>query len=204
MNQNTWYRIAGAAAVIGLLAGAVGGTRMMYPPSLQLLLQDPVANGVVVVIALGTVLSLIHWAREPGHLHRRPFIAAILAVGGLAVITNLLAPAFGWWGGPVFNAPLLPLALLTGLKATLYLSLLLLLYRWLASRRLWLARLIYLLLLIGMIPATIFGDETVLRSGVLTFGGGYTIWHDVLFGMFLFALPPILYEVFCRYWHVPI
>ena len=106
MNQNTWYRIAGAAGVIGLLAGAVGGTRMLY--------------------------------------------------------------------------------------------------RWLAARRLWLARLIYLLLLIGMIPATIFGDEMVLRSGVLTFGGGYTIWHDVLFGMFLFALPPILYEAFCRYWHVPI
>jgi hypothetical protein len=103
---------------------------------------------------------------------------------------------------PKFDAPLLPLALLTGLKATVYLGLVLLLYRWLAARRLWLARSIYLLLLIALIPATIFGDKMVLRSGVLTFGGGYTIWQDLLVGAVLFALPLISYEFYCRQWHV--
>lgn len=144
------------------------------------------------------MVSLALWARRPGYDERKAFVAAIASVGALTVVANVLAPALGWWGGPVFAAPLLPLALLTGLRAMFLLALLLLLYRWLAARRLWLARLIYLLILLALIPATLIGDKMILRSGVLTFGNGYKIWHDVLVGEVAFTLPLILYELFRR------
>jgi hypothetical protein len=119
--------------------------------------------------------------------------------GGIVVIVNVLAPALGWWAGPVFAGPLLPLATLTGLKVmATYFSFLLLLYRWLAARRQWLARLIYLLILFGLIPVTVKSDEMVLRSGLLAFGNGYTVWHDVLIGEVFFVLPPLFYEFFRR------
>ena len=68
-------------------------------------------------------------------------------------------------------------------------------YRWLAARRVWLARAMYGLLLVALIPATIFGDQTALDSGILSFGRGYTIWTDVLVGEIAFAFPPVFYEI---------
>jgi hypothetical protein len=65
-----------------------------------------------------------------------------------------------------------------------------------------LARLVYFCIIITLGTATVFADEKIINSGVLTFGNGYKIWHDVLFAIFIFALPPILYEIFCRHWHV--
>lgn len=121
----------------------------------------------------------------------------------MAVILNVLAPTVGWWGGRVFEGPLFPLALLTGLRAIFLFALLLLLYRWLAARRRWLALLIYILILVALVPATIIGDPILLRSGVLTFGAGYTIWHDVFLGEVSFALPLTFYELFRRYMLIP-
>jgi hypothetical protein len=204
MEQHTRYRIAGAVAVVGLLVGYSGGAGMHFPPFVpQRLLQHPVAQAIVAVLALGTVVSLAQWARQPGYPERRAFVLAIICMGGLAVIVNVLAPALGWWGGPVFEGPLLPLALLTGLRAMLLLALLLLLYRWLAARRLWLAWLIYLLILLAVMPATVVGDEILLRSGVLAFGGGYTVWHDALLGAVGVALLLMLYEFFRGHWRSP-
>jgi len=77
-------------------------------------------------------------------------------------------------------------------------GLLLQLYRWLAARRVWLARGVYLIILLALIPATIVGDRMILRSGVLTFGNGYSIWKDVVLGELGFALPPVLYEMLGR------
>lgn len=71
---------------------------------------------------------------------------------------------------------------------------LLLLYRWLAARRVWLTRGVYVVILLALIPATIVGDQMILRSGVLTFGEGHTIWKDVVLGEFAFAFPPVVYE----------
>jgi len=75
------------------------------------------------------------------------------------------------------------------------LGLLLMLYRWLAARHAVLARAIYGLILIALVPATIVGDRMVLDSGALTFGRGYTIWTDVLVGEVLFVFPPVVYEL---------
>lgn len=194
------YRVAGALAAVGLLFGGLGGYWAHRPPFLlQQLLQHPMADALVVVLALATVVSLGLWGWQPGYPDRRAFVAALTLAGGLVVFVNVLAPAIGWWGGPIFDAPLLPVALLIGLSAAVCFALLLLLYRWLATRWRRLALLCYLLLLLALIPATILGDPLALDSGLLTFGGGYTIWHDLLLGEILFALPLIAYVAFRRY-----
>ncbi|MFY9611075.1 MAG: hypothetical protein WAU45_20995 [Blastocatellia bacterium] len=198
------YRLAGTVAALGLMTGYIGGAMMHFPPFLpQRLLQVPAVDILVVALALGTVASLALWARQAGHPERRAFVAVIITAGGVAVILNVLAPTAGWWGGRVFEAPLFPLALLTGLRAMFLIALLLLLYRWLAARNKWLALLIYLLILVALIPAVIIVDPILLRSDVLEFGAGYTIWHDVVVGEVAFALTLILYELFHRYLHLP-
>jgi hypothetical protein len=65
---------------------------------------------------------------------------------------------------------------------------LLTLYRWLARRRKWLAFLVYSLILLALIPATVYGDAILLRTGALTFRGGYTVSHDVVLGEGIFIL----------------
>lgn len=177
---------------------------MHFPPfRIQQLLQGPIAEAVVVMLALGTVGSLAVWAQQPGHRDRLPFVAAITSLGALGVVMNMVAPMLGWWGGRIFEAPLVPLALLTGLRATFLVALLLLLYRWLAARRPWLALLSYSLILVALIPATLLGDPIFLRSGALKFGADYTIWHDLVLGEVGFALPLIFYELFRRWWRLP-
>jgi len=193
-------KLVGGSAIAGLLVGYVGGALMHFPPfPIQRLLRNPIADAIVAVIAFGTIASLALWARQSRHAEREALVVTTISVGVLAIIVNVVAPKEGWWGGPVFEAPLLPLALLTGLRAMFLLGLLLLFYRWIAARRVWLARLTYGLILLALIPATIFGDQMVLASGVLAFGRGYTVGKDVLVGEFLFAFPPIVYEMLRRY-----
>jgi hypothetical protein len=193
------YRFAGIVAIAGVLVGYAGGAMMHFAPfPIQRLLKHPGADAAVVVLALATAFSVALWARQPEHSERGPLISAIGAVAGIAVVLNVVAPAVGWWGGKIFDAPLVPLALLTGLRAMLLLGLLLLLYRWLVARRRWLAVLIYLTILLALVPATYYGDSHFFQSGALAFGGGYTIWTDLMIGEMLFALPPVLYEWLLR------
>lgn len=84
--------------------------------------QNPVGIAFVVLLALGTVTSWVLWSRETGHPDRRAFVAVIISIGALGVIINILAPTLGWWGGPVFEAPLFPLAVLTALRAMFLLA----------------------------------------------------------------------------------
>ena len=120
-----------------------------------------------------------------------------MSVGVLAFIANALAPSVGWWGGRIFEAPLFPLAVLTALRAMAMVlaALLLTLYRWLARLRKWLALLVYSLILLALIPATVYGDAILLRTGALTFSGGYTVAHDVVLGEVIFLLLPVIYEL---------
>ena len=202
MENRAWR--AGVLAAAGLFIGEVGGALMHFPPFLpQRVLQNPIAAGALVLLVVGTVTSLWVWARTSRDSGRLTLAATITCTGGIAVIANVVAPAVGWWGGQALEGPLLPLAVLTGLRAMFLLSLVLLLYRWLAVRRQWLALLVYFLILLALIPATILADPVFLRSGVLTFGAGYTVWRDVAAGETGFALPLILYEFFRRYWRRP-
>src|SRR5262245_3530309 len=129
-------RLVRTGALVGLALGWAGGALMHFPPyPIQQLVRSPLAVAAVDVLALGTAACLVAWAREPGDLDRRAHIAASACLGGLAVVLNLIGPARGWWGGRVFDGPLWPLALLTGLRATVIVGLLLLGYRWLDARR---------------------------------------------------------------------
>jgi hypothetical protein len=193
------YRLLAALAFGGLLLGAAAGSQMVLsPPSIQQLVQEPMGSALVVLLAGVTVASLLAWGRESGHPDRRAGVAAI-TFGMIAVtIVNVIAPAAGLWGGPVFDGPLVPLALLTGLKSALYIGLALALFRWLARRSAVLAGAVCALILAALIPVTVLADEAVLRSGVLTFGAGYTVWHDVLLGEAFFALPILAFLVLRR------
>jgi hypothetical protein len=191
------YRLAGFTALVGLLIGYSAGAMMHVSPYpvQRLLSQSPLATVVVIVLALVSLAGLGVWGKQPGRADRKAFVAAIMTVGALGVIANVLAPSVGWWGGRIFEAPLFSLALLTALRAIVLAALLLMLYRWLARRRKWLALLVYSLLLLAIIPATVYGDVIFLRTGALTFSRGYTISHDVVLGEVFLLLPPVIYEL---------
>ena len=190
------YRMAGFAALVSLLIGYSAGVMIHLSPYpvQRLLSQSPLGTVVVVVLALVSLAALGVWGNQPGHADRIAFVAGIISVGTLAFIVNVLAPSVGWWGGRIFEAPLFPLAALTALRAIVLAALLLALYRWLAHRRRWLALLAYSLISLALIPATIYGDAIFLRTGALTFSGGYTISLDAAVGEVLLVFPPVIYE----------
>lgn len=189
-------RTAGVLASVGLLAGEIGGALMHFPPFLpQKALRTLAGSIVVVALAVITACSLLFWAKADTGGERLAFVLAILFVGGSAVILNVLAPAGGWWAGPVFEGPRFPLATLTGLRAMFIVSIVLIVYRWVAARRHWLAVAIYVAILIALIPGIVRADAAFLSSGVLVFARGYRIWHDVILGEFFFASAVVLYEL---------
>jgi len=196
MGQETRYRVAGVIAVAGLLVGGAAGIiTFIRPPTIQHFVQNPLGSFAVLALAVVTAGCLALWARKPGEPDRLPFVVAVLGSAALVTAAFVLGLLFGWWKGPIFDAPLLPLTLLAGLKASLLLTLYLVLYRWLARRRLWLARLIYLLLVIAQSFGTIRGDEMVIAQGAMAFGGGYTVWHDVVLATIFLLLPLFVYEL---------
>lgn len=192
-------RILVAAVVIGFLAVTVAETIIGAVSSFRHFLQSPVADVVVVVVALATIAALVLWARQPGHRDRVAFVATITALGVLVFLANVFAPSLSWWGGTYFQAPLFILALITAVQAMGLLALELRGYLWLAKRSPKLALLVYALILLILLPAsTILGDLLGARSGLITFGEGYMVWHDVLVGEAFFWSPLLLYTAFRR------
>lgn len=191
-------RWLGATAASGLLLGlglAALGNRL---PILHRALQQPLADALVALLALGTVASLVLWGRSLAAADRNVLVTAILVPAGLVTLANVLAPALGWWGGAYFAVPLharLALAVVTGLSVAGGFALLLLLYRWVAARQRWLALLVWLLLLLASIPGILRADQIALRDGLIAFGNGYTLWADVAVGEVFLGLPLLLYEV---------
>jgi hypothetical protein len=189
-------RLWAAATVIGFGLATAAGVLVAEVPAFSPLLWNPVGAGLVVLGTLSTMGVFLRWAHQPGHGDRLVFGDALTATGILIVVANVIAPVMGWWGGRYFSAPLLVLALLTGVGAMGWLALLLLGYRWLAARRPGLALLLWGLILLVLVPvATILGDQYQLASGMLAFGGGYTIGHDVVVAEGLLLTPILLYEI---------
>ena len=197
-------RVLVAAAASGFLAVVVADSIVGEVSSFSQLLHNPVADVVVVVVALASITALVLWARQPGHRDRAAFVAAITAVGVLGFIANVFAPTIGWWSGTYFKAPLFILALMTAVGAMGLLALLLRGYLWLAKRSPKLALLVYGLVMLVLLPtATMSGDQIGTNMGVVTFGRGYMVWHDILVGEAFFWSPFILYKVFCRMLGLP-
>jgi hypothetical protein len=67
----------------------------------------------------------------------------------------------------------------------------------LARRHLWPALTIYALLALAMILATIFGDRYALSSELMTFGNGYSIFVDTVYGLTLLWVPLAIDALLC-------
>jgi hypothetical protein len=187
--------LLGAIATFGLVVGYVTDTLEGAIPSFHQVLQLPAVGVMVTLITLVTTAALVLWAQQGGSGDRKAFVAAILVAGGVAILFHALAQGLGWWSGLFFQAPLFVLALLTGLQAIALFALFLLAYRWLAVRWPRLALLVYGLLVLLVIAGTLVGDQSLLRSGMYVFQGGYTIATDVVYGVVIFCLPLVLYHI---------
>ena len=143
------------ASISGLVVFfALSGLMQLVAP-FRVLLFSPVVEVLVVLAAvlLGTMFLL--WGRLPGAADRGAYVAAVLVMGLLLVLFQAGAPALGWLGGPVTEAPLLMQGVIYGLSLAALVALLLAGYRWLARRRVWLALAIYVLLSLAMILANL-------------------------------------------------
>lgn len=190
------------ASLLGVVVFcALSGLTQLVSP-FRVLLSSPLVEVLVVLAAvlLGTVFLL--WGHTPGSADRGVYVAAVLVMGLLLVLFQTGAPALGWLGGPVTEAPLLMQGVIYGVSLAGVVALLLAGYRWLARRRLWLALAIYGLLSLAMILATIFGDQYALSSGLMTFGQGYTIVVDIGYGLALVWVPLAIYALLCLRFNV--
>jgi hypothetical protein len=189
-------RILVAVAAFGFLTTLVIGTISTQVPSLHRLLGNPLADILVILVALATTTALGVWAWQPEQRERRAYVSAIMGAGLLVILANVVAPAIGWWGGSYFQkGPLLILAVVTGVGAMGGFALVVLGYRWLAKRSPKLALLVLGLFLLVLLPAAVdMGDQFALGAGMITFGGGYTVWHDVVVAEAFFLTPILLYE----------
>src|SRR2546422_11393881 len=88
-----------AVAALGFLVAFLAGTMTTVIPSFPRLLQNPLADVLVVLVALATSAALLLWAWQPGHRDREAYVLAIIGAGLLVVSANVVAPAIGWWGG---------------------------------------------------------------------------------------------------------
>ena len=79
----------------------------LFSPLVQVLV------GLAAVL-LGTMFLL--WGRLPGAADRGAYVAAVLVMGLLLVLFQAGAPALGWLGGPVTEAPLLMQGVIYGLS----------------------------------------------------------------------------------------
>lgn len=199
MDKKLQSKLAGIGAILGCLAGIAAGVIATSPPKLQNLLQNSLVDTGVVVLAFGTVACLFLWARQSADPDGLAYATAITITGVITTLANIIGPAFGWWRGPYFETRIVPLALLTGLKA-MTIGLFLAGYRWLAARRPRLALVLYGVLVLLLIPGIISADQAVIDSGLFTFANGYQIWHDVILGVVLFILPLVVYETLSRAW----
>ena len=200
MDKERQRRLAGIGAILGFLVGFVAFPIGASPPTLQNLLENPLIDAGVVILTLGTVACLILWARQSADPDRRAYVIGLAITWGIIVLSNIVAPALGLWYGPYFETRIVPLALLTGIRATGGIGLILLGYRWLAARRPRLALAVWGVLLLLLILGVPRADQAVIDSGVFSFGNGYQIWHDVLLGVVFWVLPLILYETLSRSW----
>jgi hypothetical protein len=54
-------------------------------------------------------------------------------------------------------------------------------------------------MIIVLVPLTVVGDLYSIERRTLSFGGGYTIWQDVLVGQAAVWLPILLYRAIHRW-----
>ena len=162
------------------------------------LVQSPLGGLILAAAGFLLLAVIVVWGLSPDHKARRPHLSAALLTATVVFLINMLARVTGvwqWYGyqlslgvqvGMLFALPAVLLAVVVGG------------YRWLAARS---RRPLLAYGLIGffvLIPVTVAGDLYTMSRGTLSFGKGYTIFHDLIVGQLLFWLPVLLYTYFRR------
>ena len=165
------------------------------------LLQNPLGGLIIAVIGFSLLAVTLIWGMSPSHRDRRAHLFSALVSGGVVFALNMVARGTGVWRWYGYQLPLfVQLGMLFSLPAVLFVAVLAG-YRRLAARR---QRPFLAYAMIGLlllVPVTIGGDLLSMSRGTLSFGKGYTIWHDVIVGQVLFWLPVLLYTRFRRIRH---
>lgn len=159
------------------------------------------SGGLVIAIAgYSSYLGLLLWTRRPHHRDRRLAVAAATGTAILVFLANVMARALGWWDSWVYALPLTVQVGILLMGVSIFLTFLLGGYRWLVAHSqrplLWYG----LILVVVFAPLTVFGDWYNIERGKMSFGGGYTIWQDVLLGQAFFWLPVLFYRLLLRWY----
>ena len=80
--------------------------------------------------------------------------------------------------------------------ATGYFAAILLPHRWLTLHGYRWSRIAHYIAVLAVIAtATYVGDELCTKQGVYTFGSGYKVWHDVVYGPAIVSIPFLAYAL---------
>ena len=145
-------------------------------------------------------LGVLLWARQPRHRDRWLVVTAATLMGVIVFVVNQIARAVGWWGWWVYALPLIAQAGLLLLGPSVFFIFILAGYRWLVAHSEHPLLVYGLIMLIVLVPLTVLADWYSLERRTLTFGGGYTIWQDVLVGQAFVWLPVIFYRALHRWY----
>ena len=152
-------------------------------------------GGVVMAVAWSLAyIGALLWARQPNRRDRWLVVAAATCMGVIVFIVNQIAHAVGWWGWWGYALPLIAQAGLLLLGTSVFFTSLLEGYRWLVSHSQHPLRTYGLIMIVILVPLTVLGDLYGLQRGKLSFGGGYTLWQDMLIGQVFAWLPILLYR----------
>lgn len=187
-----------AAVVAGFSTFDAITTGMWFSRSYQRTLESsPAILAMLALIAI-TIVCLWLWAFRTDHADRRPFAIAVFLTAAVAIAYQALGPSVGWWSGLAFAPPLPLQALVYGWQLTSAAALLLLGYRMLAAYRPRAALISYCMVLLLLIPATVWSERISLQQGDYAFEKGYSPLWDALWFVALAALPLITYETLRR------
>jgi putative Mn2+ efflux pump MntP len=187
-----------AAVVVGFCTFDAITTGMWFSRSYQRTLESPPAILATVALIAIIIVSLWLWAFRTDHPDRRSFAIAVFVTAAVAITYQALGPSIGWWSGLAFAPPLPLQALVYGWQLTSVAALLLLGYRMLAAYRPRAALISYGILLLLLIPATVWSERISLQQGDYAFEKGYSPLWDALWFVALAALPLITYETLRR------
>jgi small-conductance mechanosensitive channel len=159
------------------------------------------SGGMVMAVGwLFAYLGVLLWARQPHHRDRWLVVTAATAMGVIVFMVNQIARAVGWWDWWGYALPLIVQAGLLLLGPSVFFIFILTGYRWLVAHSQRPLLNYGLIMIIVLVPLTVIGDLYSIERRKLSFGGGYTIWQDVLVGQAFVWLPIFLYRAIHRWY----
>ncbi|MBI3537623.1 MAG: hypothetical protein HY070_08720 [Chloroflexi bacterium] len=157
-------------------------------------IQSESGGIAMALVALALYAGILFWASRRQDKHRWSVVAAATSSGIVVLSINAIARAIGWWDWWGYQLHLLIQIALLLVGTSIIFTLSLTGYRWLETHSRNPLRIYGVISIAVLGPLTVIGDWYNIERGKLAFGGGYTIWQDVLVGQALFWLPVVLYR----------